>query len=79
MDSDTKLIIEILTPLIIMMGWMWKNLSKKIDEVDSRLGKKIDENTKEIQNLDRRIQRIEDRLEFSNKVVYVQHEESKEN
>lgn len=68
MDSDTKLVIEILTPLIIMMGWMWKNLTKRIDA-----------NTKELQNLDRRIQRIEDRLEFSNKVVYVQHEESKEN
>ena len=68
MDSDTKLVIEILTPLIIMMGWMWKNLSKKTDA-----------NTKELQNLDRRIQRIEDRLEFSNKVLYVQQDDSKGN
>ena len=68
MDSDTKLVIEILTPLIVMIGWMWKNLSKRTDA-----------NTKELQNLDRRIQRIEDRLEFSNKVVYIQHDETKEN
>lgn len=34
---------------------------------------------KDIQGLDRRIQRIEDRLEYSNKVVYVQHEELKKN
>lgn len=68
MEEHTKLVIEILVPLIIMIGWMWKNLSNTIKE-----------NTSEIKNLDRRIQRIEDRLEFSNKIVYVQHEEIKEN
>jgi hypothetical protein len=90
MEEHTKLVLEILTPLIIMMGWMWKNLGKKIDGVEEKLEKKIDGveeklekkidgNTTAIKDLDRRIQRIEDRLEFSNKVVYVQHEEIKEN
>lgn len=67
MEEHTKLVIEILAPLILMIGWMWKNLSKKIEE-----------NTKEIRQLDRQLQTIEDRLEFSNKVVYVQ-QEAKEN
>lgn len=45
-------------------------LSSKMDA----LGKDL---SKEIQNLDKRLSRIEDRLEFSNKVVYIQHEETK--
>jgi len=79
MGEHTKLVLEILVPLILMMGWVWKNLSKKIDEKTDNLSKKIDENTKEINKLGYRIQKIENRLEYSNKIVYVQHEESKEN
>ncbi len=75
MEEHTKLVIEILAPLMIMIGWMWKNLSKKIDENTT----KIVEITLEIRNLDRRLQTIEDRLEFSNKIVYIKQEEAKEN
>jgi len=66
--EDHKLALEILIPLTLMMGWMWRNLSKQIQE-----------NRIEIRNLDRRLQKIENRLEFSNKVVYVQHEDLKKN
>lgn len=58
-----------------------KILGKKFGEIDARFDK-IDESLKEIKgdihSLDKRISRIEDRLEFSNKIVYVQHE-AKEN
>lgn len=70
MEEHTKLVIEILLPMAGMVGWTFKNLSKKIEEVKTDLK----ENTKEIRKLDRRLQKIEDRLEFSNKVVYVQHQ-----
>lgn len=45
----------------------------------SKIDSKCDSLSKEIQGIDRRIQRIEDRLEYSNKVVYVQHDQAKEN
>lgn len=57
-------------------------LGKKFDKIEKRFDKiedELKEIRKEIIALDRRIQKIEDRLEFSNKVVYVQHEEIKEN
>lgn len=40
---------------------------------------KVDGIRKDVHNVDQRLTRIEARLEFSSKVVYVQHEEMKEN
>jgi len=49
---------------------------KELKEDIANQGKELKE---DIHKLDKKISRIEDRLEFSNKVVYVQHEDLKEN
>jgi hypothetical protein len=73
------------TQVIVIIGTfsaMFLCLSSKIDGVRKDLTQEIQKVNEtlgaEIQKVDRRIQRIEDRLEFSNKIVYVQHDEVKE-
>jgi len=52
---------------------------EKIDQKFEKIDEKLEVIKSNISALDRRVQRIEDRLEYSNKVVYVQHEDIKEN
>jgi len=69
------------TQVFVILGafsGMFLYLSSKIDGLRKDLSSEIDRLKKSIESLDKRIQRIEDRLEFSNKVVYIQHEELKQ-
>lgn len=76
---DWMKILQEALPIIVPLGgftaFLWSSIKGKFEKIEG----KLDVIAKDIQGLDRRIQRIEDRLEYSNKVVYVQHEEIKEN
>ena len=74
--------INILIAIGTALGSIY-TLKKLFFEKIEKQFEKIDASLKEIRSdihkIDKRIIRIEDRLEFSNKIVYVQHEELKEN
>lgn len=56
----------------------FERIDLQFERIDHRFNK-IDDHLRDIRgdihHLDKRITRIEDRLEFSNKIVYIQHEE----
>lgn len=82
MNLNIQDLAAILVPLLTVLGFFWKAINKKSKEMESEfkeVRKEIKEVNTTLQGLERRLQRIEDRLEFSNKIVYVQHEEPKEN
>jgi hypothetical protein len=61
---------------VFLGAFLW--LASKIDGVRKDLSKEIQDVKKDLNSLDKRFTRVEDRLEFSNKIVYIQHEEKKE-
>lgn len=73
-DVDTKLtaMIERLdTKLTTKIDDGDTKLTAMIERLDTKLTAKIEENSKSIVQLDKKLNRIEDRIEFSNKVVYI--------
>ncbi len=61
---------------VFLGAFLW--LASKIDNISKDLRSDIKDVRSDVQKLGTRIQSIENRLEFSNKVVYIQHEELKE-
>lgn len=64
---------------------LWKKFDKidqqfeKINQQFEKINQQFKELTTSIHELDKRFIHIEDRLEYSNKIVYIKNEEPKEN
>ena len=56
-----------------------KEANANKEELRKEANANKEELRKEIHSVDRRLIRLEDRLEFSNKIVYLQHDNIKEN
>ena len=75
---DVTSIFTIIGVLAAFMFFLHNRLSSDIKALDNRLSKEITDLKKEVTDLKVGLNRIEDRIEFSGKVVYIKPEKNGE-
>lgn len=81
MDLEWKQVIATVVPIFIMFLWLlreqradFRSLNNKIDNKIDGVKEDIAGVKSDINKLDKRLTRIEARIEFSGKTVYIQQE-----